>query len=173
MMNTREQRNRVILVLASIIFFVFSSCTMDDSASSSSVSGSTSGNSSSSESSSSSTVSFKASIGALWKYNSSAKIYYLTGVYYCSSPADRTYESMAIFVPAAYMNATATSDETTYTCTINSSGTQGSYTAATAPIVMPVDTAGYSAQAALTSYSSAAVAYTDKGFIYLYAGCRG
>jgi hypothetical protein len=176
MMNTEKRRSIAVFVLVGIVLAVFNSCTMDTSThSSSSESGTPKGNPSSGSSSSSggAAISFKASIGALWEYNSSAKIYYIIGLYYCGSPADTTYESMAIFVPAAYMNATANSDGTTYTCTINSSGTQGSYTAATAPIVMPVDTAGYSAQAALTSYSCAAATYTDKGFIYLYAGCRG
>jgi hypothetical protein len=62
----------------------------------------------------------------------------------------------------------------TYTCTINASKTVGNYTAETAPIVFPVNTGGYAAQAAPTSYSYSGLSeYLDAGFIYVYAGCRG
>ena len=49
---------------------------------------------------------------------------------------------------------TCTSSNGTYTCTINSSGTKGSYSASNAPLVMPVNTSGYSAIKAPTSYST-------------------
>lgn len=61
----------------------------------------------------------------------------------------------------------------TYTCTVSVQGEQNGYTAATAPIVMPVETPGYAAMAAPSGYVSGASAYTDAGFVYLYAGCRG
>lgn len=60
----------------------------------------------------------------------------------------------------------------TYTCEINTESSVGSYTAATASIMMPVNTPGYSAMAPLTSYSSF-TEYTDEGFVYVHAGCRG
>jgi hypothetical protein len=42
------------------------------------------------------------------------------------------------------------------------------------PIVMPINTAGYSAQKAPTRYNAKEVKdYTDAGFIYVNAGCRG
>ena len=41
-----------------------------------------------------------------------------------------------------------------YTFTVNESGSVGNYSATTAPIVIPVNTAGYSAQAAPTSVDS-------------------
>ena len=48
------------------------------------------------------------------------------------------------------------------------------YTSETAPIVMPVNTPGYSAQSAPTSYSYNKVSsYLEEGFIYVHAGCRG
>lgn len=56
---------------------------------------------------------------------------------------------------------------------MNTSGTVGNYTAETAPIVIPVDTPGYAAMAALTGYVSGVSSYTDAGFVYIYAGCRG
>ncbi len=156
--------------LLMIAVCAITSCKQDDS--SDELTNGTTSSGTSSSSGSTITVEFKSSIAGLWSYNSSDKVYYITGISYCSSPADTSYESMALFVPAAYMDATANSDGT-YTCTVNSSGTQGSYTASTAPIVMPVNTAGYSAQTPLTSYSSTVATYTDEGFIYLHAGCRG
>lgn len=107
-----------------------------------------------------------------WKYDSSSDTYYVTGIVYCDNTADRSYEQMGIYVPAAYMNATANSDGT-YTCTVKSSGSKNGYTALTAPIVMPVNTAGYKAQSPPTGFTKNATSYTAKGFIYLFAGCRG
>ena len=106
-----------------------------------------------------------------WLYNADDDVYYQIGISYCENPADEKYETLAIFVPGAYMNATDNGDGT-YTCEINPDGKVGSYTAETAPIVMPINTPGYSAMAALTSYSSF-TEYTGEGFVYVHAGCRG
>ena len=106
-----------------------------------------------------------------WQYNSDDDVYYQIGISYCANPADTTYETLAVFVPGAYMNATDNGDGT-YTCEINTSAEVGNYTADIAPIVMPINTPGYSAMAALTSYSSF-TEYTGEGFVYIHAGCRG
>ncbi len=106
-----------------------------------------------------------------WQYNADDKVYYQIGLKYCSEPANEEYEKLAVFVPAGYFNATENSDGT-YTCELKSDATVGSYTAATAPIVMPINTPGYSAQSALTDYKDVSD-YTDQGFIYVHAGCRG
>ena len=66
----------------------------------------------------SSPYTFKKAINGLWQYNSSADVYYIVGIQYCSSPASSSYEQMGIFVPAKYMDATSNSDGT-YTCTLN------------------------------------------------------
>ncbi len=80
---------------------------------------------------------------------------------------------MGIYVPGAYMNGTANGDGT-YTCTINTENKVNNYTAKTAPIVFPVNTPGYSAQAAPTSYSYNDISsYIKAGFIYVDAGMRG
>jgi len=79
---------------------------------------------------------------------------------------------MGIYVPAAYVNATSNGDGT-YTCSLNGSGTVNGYTASTAPVVFPVNTSGYSAQSAPSGWSSSIADYTDAGFVYLWAGCRG
>ena len=47
------------------------------------------------------------------------------------------------------------------------------YTADSAPIVIPVNTPGYSAIEAPTDYVADSVSYTSAGFIYVAAGCRG
>ena len=80
---------------------------------------------------------------------------------------------MGIYVPGAYFSATNNGNGS-YTCTVNESGSVGNYSATTAPIVIPVNTAGYSAQAAPTSYSSNGLTdYLSAGLIYVYPGCRG
>ncbi len=120
----------------------------------------------------STTYDFKTDIEGLWQYESSEDIYYIVGLYYCSNPAEESYEQMGIFVPGAYMNATENSDGT-YTCTIDSTATVNGYAASTAPVVIPVNTPGYSAQSAPSGYSSDIATYTGEGFVYLWAGCRG
>lgn len=107
-----------------------------------------------------------------WQYNADDGVYWQVGIAYCASPADLTYETLGIFVPQAYMDGVDNGDGT-YTCTVHSTGEQNGYTAATAPIVMPVETPGYAAMAAPTGYVSSVASYTDAGFVYLYAGCRG
>lgn len=108
---------------------------------------------------------------AAWQYNAEDNVYYQLGIEYCETPADKTYENLAIFVPGGYFNGTDNGDGT-WTCTVNTENHAGNFTAATAPIVIPVNTPGYSAMAPLTEYSSVA-AYTNEGFIYVHAGCRG
>jgi len=107
-----------------------------------------------------------------WNYDTTSDTYYIVGLVYCDQPADESYEQMGIFVPGAYMTAQKNSNGT-YSCTLNTEGVKNGFTAATAPIVMPVNTAGYKAMSPPSGYSSKAKSYTDQGFIYLHAGCRG
>ena len=106
-----------------------------------------------------------------WLYNADDDVYYQLGIVYCETPADESYEQLAVFVPGAYMSAKDNGDGT-YTCELNTSANLNGYTAATAPIVMPINTPGYSAQSALTEYKSV-TDYTSQGFVYVHAGCRG
>ncbi|MBE5859853.1 MAG: tannase [Butyrivibrio sp.] len=106
-----------------------------------------------------------------WLYNEEDNVYYQLGIQYCENPADTEYEELAVIVPAAYMDATDNGDGT-YTCTLNTTSEVNGYTAETAPIVFPVNTPGYAAQSPMTEYSSVSE-YTDAGFIYVHAGCRG
>jgi len=119
-----------------------------------------------SSSGASTTYDYGTDITTLWK--SGSDYYYIVGLFYCNNPADESYEQMGIYVPSAYL--TKNSDGS---YSINSSGTCNGYTASTAPIVVPVNTSGYSAQSAPSGTSSSAATYTDQGFIYLWPGCRG
>lgn len=107
-----------------------------------------------------------------WQYNKETDVYWQTGISYCENPAQEEYENLGIYVPGAYMTGSE-NDGGTYTCEINNSQRAGNYTAETAPIVIPVDTPGYTAMSAPTGYVSTVSAYTDAGFVYVYAGCRG
>ena len=110
---------------------------------------------------------------ANWSYDAENDAYYQIGVEYCTKPAALDYETLAVIVPGAYLTGTDNGDGT-YTCTVNAEGTVNGFTAETAPMMMPVNTAGYSAQAAATSYSYSSVsAYLDAGYVYVYSGCRG
>lgn len=103
---------------------------------------------------------------AAWSYDETNDIYYQIGVQYCATPAATDYETMGIYVPGAYFSATSNGDGT-YTCTVNSSAAVGNFTAATAPVVIPVNTAGYSAQAAPTQYSADGLTdYLEAGLVY-------
>lgn len=106
-----------------------------------------------------------------WQYDSDDDVYYQLGITYCATPADESYEQLALIVPAAYFEAEDNGDGT-FTCKPNDSKAVGDFTATTAPIVMPVNTPGYSAQSPMSEYSSQAT-YTGQGFVYAHAGCRG
>lgn len=108
-----------------------------------------------------------------WNYDETNDIYYQIGLVYCMNPEDTSYESCGIYVPGKYFDGTKNSNGT-YTCAVNSNAQVGNYSASSAPIVMPVNTPGYSSCTAPTSNSTDdAKDYTDAGFIYLNAGCRG
>ena len=97
-----------------------------------------------------------------WNYNSEDDVYWQVGIPYCQNPAAEQYETLGIFVPGEYMTARDNGDGT-YTCQLNREAEAGNYSAETAPIVIPVDTPGYSAMAAPTDYVSEAAQYTEAG----------
>jgi len=112
-----------------------------------------------------------------WRYEAPDDVYWQVGLSYAAAPADSSYETMGIFVPGAYFTGTDNGDGT-YTCTVNASGAAGQYTAASAPLIIPVNTPGYSAMAAPAGYSSSMgygsiPDYTSEGMIVLFAGARG
>ena len=107
-----------------------------------------------------------------WLYNEADGVYYQLGIAYGAKIVDAKYETLGIFVPAAYYNAKANGDGT-YTLSVNASGKVGEFTAKNAPFVMPIQTPGYAALEAPTAYESRVKEYTDNGFIFIYAGARG
>ena len=112
-----------------------------------------------------------------WQYESADDVYWQVGLSYAATPVDSSYETMGIFVPGAYFTGIDNGDGP-YTCTVNESGAAGQYTATTAPLIIPVNTPGYSAMAAPTGYSSSMgygsiSDYTNDGIIVLFAGARG
>lgn len=108
-----------------------------------------------------------------WNYDETNDIYYQIGLVYCAKPQATEYESLAVYVPGVYMQGVKNPDGT-YTCQINPKAKVGNYTAATAPVVMPVNTGGYAAQKAPSSYDGTGLStYLSQGFVYVYAGCRG
>ena len=108
-----------------------------------------------------------------WNYDETNDIYYQIGLVYCAKPQATEYESLAVYVPGAYMQGVKNPDGT-YTCQINPKAKVGNYTAVTAPVVMPVNTGGYAAQKAPSSYDGTGLStYLSQGFVYVYAGCRG
>ena len=110
---------------------------------------------------------------AKWNYDETNDIYYQIGLVYCAKPQATEYESLAVYVPGAYMQGVKNPDGT-YTCQINTKAKVGNYTAATAPVVMPVNTGGYAAQKAPSSYDGTGLStYLSQGFVYVYTGCRG
>jgi hypothetical protein len=108
-----------------------------------------------------------------WHYDATNDVYYQLGKYYVSKPAAPAYENLGVYVPGKYLHGTKNSAGL-YSVTINRSGRVGGFTAATAPIVFPVNTPGYAAQQPPTSYSDGDVsAYLEEGFVYVAAGLRG
>lgn len=108
-----------------------------------------------------------------WQYDADNDVYWQIGVVYCATPETTDYESLGIYVPGSYLSCEDNGDDT-YACSVNSEGTVSSFSAKTAPIVLPVNTPGYSAQAAPVTYSYDEISsYLEAGFIYVQAGMRG
>lgn len=107
-----------------------------------------------------------------WRYDATNDVYYQLGIPYCLHPAAELYESLAIFVPGAYF--TAEENRRDYACEVNPEGKVGSFTASTAPIVMPINSGNLNAQASPTSYGHVGLeTYLEAGCVYVYAGFRG
>lgn len=109
---------------------------------------------------------------AAWQYDEINDIYWQVGVVYVSNPASLDYETLGIYVPGAYLEASANGDGT-YTASVKSDAQVGQFTAATAPYVLPVNTPGFNASQAPTWLADGIASYTQAGMIYLQPGIRG
>ena len=112
-----------------------------------------------------------------WQYNAEDDVYWQVGIPYCASPADESYETMGFYVPGAYFSGTENGDGT-WTCEKLDNAECGGYIADTAPVILPVNTPGYSAMSAPEAYDSnfgygSVTDYTKEGMILAVAGCRG
>ena len=107
-----------------------------------------------------------------WSLDSENGVYYQIGLSYCTNVTNIEYQTMAIYAPKEYLTCTQTGEK--YKCEINKSGKKGSYTASNAPIVLPVETPGYAAMKAPTTYDYETVSkFVSNGLVFAYAGCRG
>ena len=107
-----------------------------------------------------------------WSLDSENGVYYQIGLSYCTNVTNIEYQTMAIYAPKEYLTCTQTGEK--YKCEINKSGKKGSYTASNAPIVIPVETPGYAAMKAPTTYDYETVSkFVSNGLVFAYAGCRG
>ena len=109
---------------------------------------------------------------AAWQYDETNDIYWQVGVVYVANPASLDYETLGIYVPGAYLEASDNGDGT-YTASVKSDAQVGQFTAATAPYVLPVNTPGYNASQAPTWLADGIASYTQAGMIYLQPGIRG
>ncbi|WP_298077301.1 tannase [uncultured Abiotrophia sp.] len=109
---------------------------------------------------------------AAWQYDEANDIYWQVGVVYVANPASLDYETLGIYVPGAYLEATANGDGT-YTASVKSDAQVGQFTASTAPYVLPVNTPGFNASQAPTWLADGIANYTQAGMIYLQPGIRG
>lgn len=109
---------------------------------------------------------------AAWQYDEANDIYWQVGVVYVANPASLDYETLGIYVPGAYLEATANGDGT-YTASVKPDAQVGQFTAATAPYILPVNTPGYNASQAPTWLADGIASYTQAGMIYLQPGIRG
>ena len=110
---------------------------------------------------------------AAWSFDETNNVYYQIGQAYAATPEAADYETLGVYVPGAYFSGTDNGDGT-WTCTVAASGKAGDYTAATAPVVLPVNTPGYSAQQPPSEYSYEDVSsYMEAGLVYVAAGIRG
>ena len=109
---------------------------------------------------------------AAWQYDEANDIYWQVGVVYVANPASLDYETLGIYVPGAYLEASANGDGT-YTASVKSDAQVGQFTAATAPYVLPVNTPGFNASQAPSWIADGIASYTQAGMIYLQPGIRG
>lgn len=98
-----------------------------------------------------------------WVYNEEYDCYSLEYVVYCENPADPVKECMNIYVPAAYMNADGT---------INETGEINGYTAQTAPIIYKNGIGGY-AEADASRISDKNKEYLEQGYVFVSPASRG
>ena len=98
-----------------------------------------------------------------WAYNEDYDCYSLEYVVYCENPVDPVKECMNIYVPAVYMNADGT---------INETGEINGYTAQSAPVIYKNGVGGY-AEADASKISDKTKEYLEQGYVFVSPASRG
>lgn len=108
-----------------------------------------------------------------WQYDKAHDVYWLKDLAYCTCPRDGVHESLSLFVPGKYFKGKENTDGT-YACSLNFSPKVNGYTAATAPVVLTVDSKAYEAKTAPAAYEDGAVGtYLKAGMVCVVPGLRG
>jgi len=106
-----------------------------------------------------------------WYYNSRDDVYYQLGLTYCAAPVNTTYQTLAVFVPGAFLTGRKNGSGT-YSCTLSDSAVNG-YTGATAPVILSAGSIDFEPVKGPNNYTKAAAEFTEKGFIFVRTGHRG
>ena len=108
-----------------------------------------------------------------WRYDKEHDVYYQIGIVYCLHPESIDYQCLSIYVPGKYLNGVENEDGT-YTCVKSNEAQVGIYNVNSAPIIMPINSDGYTVQKSTVFYNYDGLKeYIDAGFIYVYPGFRG
>lgn len=107
-----------------------------------------------------------------WLRHKKHHIYYQLGIPYCSDPTAPELQKLAIFVPSKFMKCQKNVSDDTYTCEPNPESRINVISAKEAPVVMPIDAPDYADIQPLSEYKDVRE-FTQNGFIYVQAGCRG
>ena len=107
-----------------------------------------------------------------WRFDPEHDVFWQLDVPYCSKPTAPDYQTLGLFVPAAYLNAQDNGDGT-FTCSIGE-GSFAGFSAQTAPILVLSDTENYAARRSPQRFDYPSMAkYLDGGFVCVQPGYRG
>ncbi|KAJ9464352.1 hypothetical protein DIPPA_15960 [Diplonema papillatum] len=111
-----------------------------------------------------------------WRHDAANNVYYRLGVGYCAEPGSSDMETLAVYVPGAYLtpgDARNNSPPAVH-ATVNPGGTVGNFTARTAPVVFRVVSPDYSASPSPSEYRYEDVRpFVEAGFVLVHPGLRG
>ena len=101
-----------------------------------------------------------------WFFDEKYNCWCLEDVLYTEKATTPKFQRLSIFVPKAYMSAPGVIDET---------GTDGAFTAKTAPVIFENNSAGYMQMPHtwLGGPRDEAPKYLQRGMVYVTCGCRG
>lgn len=108
-----------------------------------------------------------------WQYDETHDVCWMSNIAYCTEPQDTVHETLSIFVPGKYLYREKNADGT-YDYSIDYAAKVNGYTAATAPLLLAVNTTNYEAKAAPSAYRDGTVSqFLKAGMVYVSPGLRG